>query len=536
MNSPSSSRSAKETWVIAISALLSLIYVFINLANVGGGEFLFNFNGIVTIPLAVAVSLYALSLRKQVIEFERSRLLWTGMTIGWILWTVAEIWWLVAGLLGQEVPYPSWADFFWLVGYIPMYAGLSARIRSLPDKPRPVNRAWNWGIAILATLLTAVYVFWPILQSYDPSLLLESILNLLYPFVDLVLLLFILRIFFTFQQGVFGRVWVWISVGFILHMISNLVFSYATIYELYYPDFQWNLISVLFIDIPYNLSYLFWLIGLFIFGNVGIAQFPPTKGKIVLEPVPNTHVLVFTKGDDKVIDTSHNHAKIFAAQDIEGKGLAEVLGLQEDECARICAEARSKPSLKERPVTFACRFGTREGFLSGITIANPDGGYAGATYLLRAVLPESSLDELLSEHQKSTIEMIKSKTNSRAEDEIKQLLTAYHVEYFKGFYNEIIREGGAVAIDSFLTKLQSTAVERQWKVSFQPDTLLDTSRLSLSEMRQVYPAILDVIKQYVGALIDEERINQTIRRIDAEFDESIHQSVMVHMKNAKKGL
>ena len=53
-----------------------------------------------------------------------NRLLWGGLLAGWALWVIAEILWVVYGNLYQEIPYPSPADFFWLIGYVPMGYGL----------------------------------------------------------------------------------------------------------------------------------------------------------------------------------------------------------------------------------------------------------------------------------------------------------------------------------------------------------------------------------------------------------------------------
>ncbi len=155
------------------------VYILINIFQIGGDAFVINLNNNLTNLLAVGVVLLAFILLRGSAVGVQNRLLWLGLTIGWTLWTIAEFWWAIAAMIGQEVPYPSWADFFWLVGYVPMYIALWERLRPLP---RNFSSLQMTGIraSILITLgFTIFFVFIPILQNSDPSAVLESALNIL---------------------------------------------------------------------------------------------------------------------------------------------------------------------------------------------------------------------------------------------------------------------------------------------------------------------------------------------------------------------
>ncbi|HET7144249.1 MAG TPA: hypothetical protein VFI68_09540, partial [Anaerolineales bacterium] len=253
--------SFKPSWKQIIVSFLVVVYIAVNIFRIGGDAFVINLNNNIVNPLALGVTVLALMISLQIGGKGQNRLLWWGLTIGWTLWTIAQFWWGIAAMIGQEVPYPSGADFFWLVGYLPMYFALWERIRSLPLQSNPMQKAGIWFSILLSGGWTIAFVIIPILQYNDPSALLESVLNILYPLADLILLILVLRIFFTYQQGLSGRAWGWISTGFIFTSLSDLIFSYATTAELYYPDGQANLISTIGVDVIYNLGYLFWVIG-----------------------------------------------------------------------------------------------------------------------------------------------------------------------------------------------------------------------------------------------------------------------------------
>src|SRR5574342_254371 len=61
-----------------------------------------------------------------------SRQIWGFFAVGILLWAVAEaVWAYYEVILALETPYPSAADFFWVLGYLPLYLGLTARYKTL---------------------------------------------------------------------------------------------------------------------------------------------------------------------------------------------------------------------------------------------------------------------------------------------------------------------------------------------------------------------------------------------------------------------
>src|SRR3989304_786352 len=117
MNRRQPAISIKQYWGILLVLLVAL-YIAVNLFHIGGDAFVITLNNNLANPLALGVVILATLLWRGLPLGNQSRLLWAGLAVGWALWTVAEFWWGIAALIRQEVPYPSWADFFWQLGYI----------------------------------------------------------------------------------------------------------------------------------------------------------------------------------------------------------------------------------------------------------------------------------------------------------------------------------------------------------------------------------------------------------------------------------
>lgn len=262
-SSQNTSTNILKNPVIVLLFLLCIGYVVLNVIKFGGDNSQTIFiNTVLIPPLALLVTLMAFLLMLQVVPSFRTRALWLGLVLGFACWTIAETIWAIAFIKNQEAPYPSLADLFWFIGYFPMYIALWLRLRSITEKPGRMNEIIIVVISLFFIALTFFGILLPILQNFDPSAALESALNLFYPLADTILIILALRILFTARQGTFAQSWFWISLGFIFSSVSDLFFTYSSGLGVYYPNGQANLISVYLVDVPYTLSYLFFLIGM----------------------------------------------------------------------------------------------------------------------------------------------------------------------------------------------------------------------------------------------------------------------------------
>jgi hypothetical protein len=204
----------------------------------------------------------------------------------------------------------------------------------------------------------------------------------------------VLQIFFTYQQGLSGRAWGWLSAGFIIHSLSSLIFSYASAIDLYYPNGQANLLSTLGVDVPYNLGYLFWIIGLLIVLTVQKRHQTFADAPLPFKLVPDTHLLIFTQKDDTVIDVSKNYLRMFPLKTVSGISISEALGIPPNDADRLLAEIKAKKILIEREILVNTNSGSRQALISGIPVVGPQGDHSGYDFLLRMLTGDYSLDEL----------------------------------------------------------------------------------------------------------------------------------------------
>jgi hypothetical protein len=176
--------SNRQLKTITITIVVfTLVYLIINIFIIGGDFFVFSIDSSVNAPLAIINAITAAFIWRQIDKQRRT--LWAGLVAGWALWALAETIWGVYSILGEEVPYPSPADFFWIIGYIPLAIGLLTRMRTMPVKPNRSQTGLIWVVSVTTVIVTAIYIFIPIIQSFDPQYLLESFINLFYPLADI---------------------------------------------------------------------------------------------------------------------------------------------------------------------------------------------------------------------------------------------------------------------------------------------------------------------------------------------------------------
>ena len=423
-------------WIAGLLALLA--YVLLNILRIGGDDFVYNFNSAIVIPFAFGATVAAFVLWRRVAVSRRDQLLWGGMSLGLALWTIAEMYWAVAGYLGAEVPYPSLADAFWLLGYLPLYIALIARGRDLPTVANRRRLLVPVALSLISLAATIFLIFIPIVRASDPANGIENALNLLYPLSDLVLLILVLRLFFSYQQGEHGAAWNWIMLSFVFTSLGDLVFAFATAADLYYPDGRANLLSTLGSDVPYTLSYALMLVGfLRRLTQKKLAQRRYAVSAAAPDLVPNAHLLVFLQSADRVTTVSDNFARIFPGESFGGKTLAEVLGLSQAEADQLVRPLKAGGTLSEVEATAMTRAGQQRAWISGIPLVYVGNEYDGGVLLVRLASEEASVDAMLSEYQKSMLRSLMEKTGTgRKEDEqVRTLLGTY----FGGVLTELYR-------------------------------------------------------------------------------------------------
>ena len=284
---------------------------------------------------------------------EAYKKIWGWVTLGVILWALAEITWeFYEVVLKITVPYPSVADLFWLSGYIPIYVALSIAYRTFQAKS---SRQQKIAIVLVAVLFAAAsisVVIVPIVQSFDPTKLLESLINLAYPLADSALFILTLMIVVAMEKGRFSLTWRLFGIGLMFEAIGDLTFFYATWNGLYYPGDQLNLISG-FIDIILSASYL--ILGLAIFTYSLISELRSTNNiNLSLRSLARSSILVFITHQGKILSASDNISNLTRSPiktSYAGLRLSETLRINESEVEDIIKKTSERGSVSAQPLS-----------------------------------------------------------------------------------------------------------------------------------------------------------------------------------------
>src|SRR5688572_23760799 len=287
-------------------SIFAVIFFVVNIFVVGGSNFYQLVNNIVPVVLASLVSLQVYWIWKDAAQDKAARPVWTYLLAGMAVWTCGDIIWAYYALvLHIDVPYPSWADALWVGGYFFLFAGLYAQFRTY--NIRPGRRVWQ-NIAVFASVLivlTGYFVLLPIFQDFDSTRLLESLLNIFYPVLDLVLLPLCFLILGTLGEGKLAVAWRIITVGFMIRAVSDLIFSYITWQEIYMPDGKANLVSAAY-DFIFAMSYPVIGPGFAAFRFL-TGQAPVVEAPVTPEPeITGNFILVSTDGANRIISYSDN--------------------------------------------------------------------------------------------------------------------------------------------------------------------------------------------------------------------------------------
>lgn len=500
-------------------------FVIINIFTLGGSDFVTNLNNFVTIVLITGIAYLSIGYWYRLPAHTNPRSIFLSLSLGYTLWAIAEVWWGVASLIGSEVPFPSWADVFWVLGYIPLYLAFWLRIRSLP-----IINGWKqktgYGLSIIITLgFVILFILVPILQDFEPAFLVESILSFLYPAANLILVLLVMRIFFTYQKGRYGYAWAWLVFGFGLTSFSDMLFTYASLFDLYYPGGQSNLISSLGVDVSYNLGYLCQLIAFIVLKSIEkeYKAIPETIPQ--MPPLPNTHLLIFTLKNDLIFSVSDQYARVFPGEPFQGKTIAEGIGSQPQDINNFLRNLKEAELLQEQPITVMTHKGRLKAGISGIVIKNPQDEYSGVTLLVRLSFQDENLDRLMSDYQQEMVKYMLSRTGGNDVEEKKELLVAYYQVLFRAYYNRVIYEGGAIMADAFISELDHFVKQNGWQIRFQTNMEIDAKTISLPVLIMALPALLDTAKHFVTKTLDPGSERKIMEDAMSHFDETIRKKI-----------
>jgi hypothetical protein len=513
----------RQFTVLAIGvALVGILLAVANIFVLGGDAFVQNLNQHLTPPLAIIAALSAFSQWRRETGEKTTRRVWLGMATGLFLWAIAEVVWWIYAVLRQENPYPSTADLFFIAGFIPLLYGLIVRYRSTLARPSWQQLALISSISILVGAVIHWLIGVPIIQDFDPHRMLESVLNILYPVLDFVLFILVLLIYSAYERD-YSLPWRIIAIALAFMSFSDLLFSYLTWNDLYYPGGKSNLLTGLS-DFAYNYAYLTLAFGIYTYRLVYETQhriIAPTSAHPTSRE-PNANVLVFTNGDNIVISMSKNFPNLFKTESRDyliGVPLGRALGLSEGILASLLKHITSRGYIVNHPVrVIDASGGAHPTSLTAIAVYDSGQNYKGAQILLRTYLDDvENPDKDVSWESQGLINYILAKTGIQ-EDESRELLRAYFLAHLDLFYTLADQVGGARMIEIMEKLLNDTAEQYHWNVRFRNKEASIPDEYGAMNLAKILSALMQTGKTYLSDIIDRDRVSREIETLNHQLD------------------
>ena len=148
--------------------------------------------------------------------------------LGLLFWFLGEVVWAIYVLIyGIEVPFPSAADLFYLLGYPPLYLGLISYLKVFKDAFNRIVISISSIAGLIVIIVASVLVVPEALLS--SSNLVEGILSTIYPIFDSLLIILAIMGAVTFFGGRIWVPWLLIAVGFILLGIVDISYYHQNL-------------------------------------------------------------------------------------------------------------------------------------------------------------------------------------------------------------------------------------------------------------------------------------------------------------------
>jgi len=136
-------------------------------------------------------------------------------------------------LRGEQAPFPSAGDVFWLVAYPLVGAALVRFVSAYHHAGYPMgSRAERVGLIVVTGAVCAALSFVvlrPVVMAEMPAL--DKALSAAYPLMDMALLVplaLLLRTTWHFRGGSVGTAWTLVLTGFVFMCAGDVLFAYFT--------------------------------------------------------------------------------------------------------------------------------------------------------------------------------------------------------------------------------------------------------------------------------------------------------------------
>lgn len=252
-------KKTKLIWIF--TGILLLINIFFYLTGFGGETVLQYVSDLLPVICSLVASVSLFIAFRGFKEYDFTKIAWvmifTGITLSFIAESLYGILEVFLKVDMNEV-FPTIADYFWCIGYIPLFIGLAMMFIGYKRSGFPMGNPIVYLLLLLGYLVLFIGVSYflliPIIDDPETSGL-QTFFYLFYPIADIFLVVpaaILMYITSLFGKGTISRPWKYLALGFLCFSFADLLYSYLSWQDKYGSG---NMI-----DIAWHLGYL--LIGL----------------------------------------------------------------------------------------------------------------------------------------------------------------------------------------------------------------------------------------------------------------------------------
>lgn len=225
------SKPLRWLWVAVVA--ISVFGTLVMTGQIGSDRFIYEVSvwTYVVVPVAAGALLVAAGWRQR----DRGRAAWTLIGVGVALWGLGEVIWVSYSYLrNAEIPYPGWADVFYVVAYPIIFAGvlLLPHVRARKWERARLSLDALAGTVALSALVWTFYLRDAIYIDSEAGLL-ENFVNLAYPAGDLILLIAFMILATRRSNLQFdGRILI-VALGMLITAVADMAYVFQIEAETY---------------------------------------------------------------------------------------------------------------------------------------------------------------------------------------------------------------------------------------------------------------------------------------------------------------
>jgi signal transduction histidine kinase/DNA-binding response OmpR family regulator len=159
---------------------------------------------------------------------------WLYFAIALVFYALGELSWLIIESVLQEPPFPSIADAFYLVYYLPFFAGLCLIVPGAFRRAQLTQVIFDLSIIMIGSCLVLwKFLLGPAIASNAEASEIEVVISLAYPALDLGLLWLMITLYVRNSLITRTSGYKWLGFSVILMTIGDIVFNYLSITDQY---------------------------------------------------------------------------------------------------------------------------------------------------------------------------------------------------------------------------------------------------------------------------------------------------------------